>query len=221
MAIYFDQNNKMVFDCRDSSKVINNNCPTIPGLNNFDGNAYVLLRPGSTSNSSGNKTFKWDMWLDMESGYTSNTSVFCFWPASGYQLFGVHLDNNHIFIDTNWSPMVSQGYPLSGFSSTILHCEVKKAGSSITYFKINSNSQISSGNGNFGGSSNAWYIGYSAPALYNTTVWNISVINDDTSTETDKFIGYPAGNTAAAWVNLYNTGTPAIIFSPDGTRNIG
>jgi uncharacterized protein (TIGR02145 family) len=45
MGIYFDQNNKMVFDCRNGSKVMNNNCSF--ALTDIDGNQYNYITIGS------------------------------------------------------------------------------------------------------------------------------------------------------------------------------
>lgn len=193
-----------------------------PGVFDFDGDAYILVRPGSTQDIMGNRRIRWNMWLDQSSGYTSYTKLFCFWPSSGNDVFSVHLDDNQIVVATYYSSSCLK-YPLSGYSGSILHCEVKKTGTSIIYFKINEVTQTSSGSGSFGGNTNAWYIGFSDPTLYNASVWNVQVINDDTLTMTNEFVGYPEGNTVDAWQNT-KTGHPPnpSITNPNntGTRNV-
>ena len=221
MGIYFGQNNKMVFDCRDGSKVINSNCFTYYGLFNFDGNANILVRPVSTSDVSGNRAIKWKMWLDQESGYTA-CKVFCFWPSGTYsETCNIGLNNNEIIIQTKYLS-TSLKYSLSGLSNNILNCEVKKSGETIDYFKVNDISLSSTGSGSFlGGNGDAWYISFAG--LYLATIWDIRVIDSDTQILKDGFLGYPNGNTSNAWLNtVEGSSGETALTNPNGAgvRNL-
>ena len=188
--------------------------PTFGGVFDFDGSAYVTVTPSGGANTiEGNKIITWDMWLDQESGYLSNTCILNLIANSPpVDDFKVDLTGDTITVGSNW--VDASTYSLSGLGNTILSCEAKKASGKSTYFKINSVTQTPTGSGVFGGAL-AWRIGWGTNYLVDATVWNVKVY-DYTPTELESFPGYPDGDTNAAW------GASATVINPNGsgTRDI-
>jgi hypothetical protein len=189
--------------------------PLVSGVFNFDGSAYISVTPThGVTDIMGNRIITWDMWLDQESGFAAYTNLMQFIPASISDSFVSNLDGSNI---TAVAHNINSGfqYSLAGFGNQILHIEVKKAASVITYLKINGVTQSSVGSAFSGGAASAWRIGWGTNILKKATLWNIKVY-DYSMVIQESFPGQPNGDTPAAW----GTGTSIVNPNNSGTRDL-
>lgn len=172
----------------------------------------------SVPNITGSKTISADFYLD-----SSMSGFSWFWyPESGDDFFQAILNELPSFEQTQLgiydyvlrvqvknSPVYARVYSLQPYVGQILHLEIIKGTGSIVSVKANGDTLSSLGNGVYttgGVGSKTFYGGV-------LSVWNMEVAGEH------KWIGYPYGNTDAAWVDTIGSNDVSILGSPQ-TRNL-
>lgn len=172
----------------------------------------------SVPNITGSKTISADLYLDSSmSGFS-----WLWMPESGDDFFQAILnelpslerDTLGIYdyvlrIQVKNSPVYVRIYSLQNYVGQILHLEIIKGTGSIVSVKANGDTLSSLGNGLYTTS------GFGSKEFYGgaLSIWNVEVAGEH------KWIGYPYGNTDAAWVDTIGSNDVSILGSPQ-TRNL-
>jgi hypothetical protein len=149
MGIYFDQNNKMVFDCRNGSKVMNSNCPSthndwylpslleLIGMNtelynhsvgNFSTNVYWSSSEDPLSGATMAQIV--NIILGTNASNTKNTNY-------GVRAIRSFLDTNGKYALRDTGPAGGFIYHISGTSTNQLYFEAAPSDQSSSYIWSN------------------------------------------------------------------------------------
>jgi len=186
---------------------------TISGLLDFQGDDYVQF--SEDSSVTGNRTIKFNIWLDQDSGYSAGSGIISLGDISNDHIVAsLEGSNMYFYTSTSGGGTRNRYCSITGFDNQVLLVEITKSEESIDSVTFNGASQSLTNNilsKNTGGND---YVGRDvAGYLSNATVWNVEVVGEF------KVLGYPGGNLDSAWEDQIGTSDGDVFGSP-GTRNI-
>jgi len=198
----------------EESKLKIGSVTTLEGLLDFDGSVGAARTTEVYPDVRGNRTLKWKMYLD-EPEDTNTTYLLLLSDASqnSYDIDGFVIQ---WATPTTFNVICSSTGYLKGGKNFVgqipeniynkeLTCEFKKETYTPIYFKIDdvsvvvlsNNISISAPEQVFFGNP-----GTNTKAFSTGTIWDIEVIDDDTSTRVHHWKGCPEGNKDSGWVDL-------------------
>jgi hypothetical protein len=189
------------------SSVITDWDAELVGVADFLGTGYISL--ASVPDLSGTKNIEFYMWLD-DIVYDGTTRrIFSWGNGDDYLLVSVtgSTDRPLLIIQCSSAANSGKNYLLDDYVGQPLFCRIEKTTQSIDAFRINGNLINPDSLNNYVTITNQSYIGAfsGGQLLSNIYVWDISILT------VANWIGYPNGDTSAAWVDN--------IGSNDGTAS--
>jgi len=180
---------------------------TYTGVGDFNpGTVTISSTDEESFGFSGNKVYRWKMWLDKDAGW-ANALYAAPDPVYGFRT--MLLDSSIYFTIGLWS----KTYSIADLDNQILDCVLYTVQGSpyVADFEVNGSIISASENiiaGGGGGSSSGVLIGSglsswdgsTISSLEDATVWEFSV-ETSTGTLLHSYKGYPAGDTLGAWVD--------------------
>ena len=193
----------------------------------FDGSTRILLYSGENDDIRFDKNVRWKMYLDQETGWSSQW-LLAFWGINAQtDLLRCVLDGSLFYITAGpWTSTFARSFPLAELSNKELSIEVDKREFYLNYVKVNGVTQTLTATSNsYSNPIAGWQLGnkdntIGPNTLSKASIWDLEVY--DTSTAGSPLIhywkGYPNGNTDGAWTDDVSTWDGDVITTAGGAQ---